>query len=60
MNQRERNQGMSNSAPLFRRMLSSVLLIAILFVGGSDSSHATQQAKSQAQQTVQSVVAKQA
>jgi predicted Zn-dependent peptidase len=41
-------------------MLSSVLLIAILFVGGSDSSHATQQAKSQAQQTVQSVVAKQA
>ena len=51
---------MSNSAPLFRRMLSSVLLIAILFVGGSDSSHATQQAKSQAQQTVQSVVAKQA
>ena len=51
---------MSNSAPLLRRMLSSVLLIAILFVGGSDSSHATQQAKSQAQQTVQSVVAKQA
>ena len=51
---------MSNSAPLFRRMLSSVLLIAILFVGGSDSSQATQQGKSQAQQSVQSVVAKQA
>jgi zinc protease len=51
---------MSNSAPLFRRMLSSVLLIAIVFVGSSNSSHATQQAKSQAQQTVQSVVAKQA
>jgi zinc protease len=51
---------MSNSAPLFRRMLSSVLLIAILFVGGIDSSQATQQARNQAQQTVQSVVAKQA
>jgi zinc protease len=60
MNQRERNQGMSNSAPLFRRVLSSVLLIAILFVGGSNSSQATQQARNQAQQTVQSVVAKQA
>jgi predicted Zn-dependent peptidase len=36
------------------------LLIAIVFVGSSNSSHATQQAKSQAQQTVQSVVAKQA
>jgi zinc protease len=41
-------------------MLSSVLLIAILFVGGSDSSQATQQGKGQAQETVQSVVAKQA
>ena len=60
MNQSGRNQGMSNSAQLFRRVLSSVLLIAILFVGGSDSSRATQQGKNQAQQTVQSVVAKQA
>lgn len=61
MNQREPNQGMYNSAPLFRRMLSSVLLIAIFFIGGSDSSQATQQqARNQAQQTVQSVVAKQA
>ena len=60
MNQSERNQSMSNSAPLFRRMLSSVLLIAILFVGGSDSSQATQQGKGQAQETVHSVVAKQA
>jgi zinc protease len=60
MNQSGRNQGMSKSAPLFRRMLSSVLLIAILFVGGSDSSQATQQGKGQAQDTVQSVVAKQA
>ena len=50
---------MSNSR-LFRRTLSSILLIAILFVGGSDSSHATQQGKTQAQQTIQSVVAKQA
>jgi predicted Zn-dependent peptidase len=60
MNQSGRNQGMSNSAQLFRRVLSSVLLIAILFVGGSDSSQATQQGKGQAQETVQSVVAKQA
>jgi len=60
MNQSGRNQGMSNSAQLFRRVLSSVLLIAILFVGGSGSSQATQQGKGQAQETVQSVVAKQA
>src|ERR1051325_6072502 len=60
MNQSGRNQSMSNRAPLFRPVLSSILLIAILFVGGSDSSHATQQGKGQAQETVQSVVAKQA
>ena len=41
-------------------MLSSVLLIAILFVGGRESSQATQQGKSQAQQSVEGVVAKQA
>jgi predicted Zn-dependent peptidase len=35
-------------------------LIALLFVGASDSSRATQQGKSPAQQSVQSVVAKQA
>ena len=51
---------MSKSVTLFRRMLSSVLLIAVLFVGGSDSSQATQQGKGQAQQSVQSVVAKHA
>ena len=51
---------MSNSAQLFRRVLSSVLLIAILFVGGSNSSQATQQAKAQSQQSIQSVVAQQA
>jgi len=43
-----------------RRTLSSMLLVAILFVGGRDYSQATQQTKPQAQQTVQSVVAKQA
>jgi len=53
----EQKSGMSNS---IRRTLSSVLLLAILFVGGRDYSQATQQAKPQAQQTVQSVVAKQA
>ena len=58
MNQSEQKSGMSNRS--IRRVLSSVLLIAILFVGGIDSSRATQQGKVQAQQTVQSVVAKQA
>jgi len=53
----EQKSGMSNS---IRRTLSSMLLLAILFVGGRDYSQATQQAKPQAQQTVQSVVAKQA
>src|ERR1043165_4316981 len=54
----EQNSGMSNS---IRRTLSGFLLVAILFVGGRVYSQATQPAKSpQAQQTVQSVVAKQA
>lgn len=57
MNQREQKTGMSKSV---RRALSSVLLIAILFVAGRDYSQATQQTRSQAQQSVQSVVAKQA
>jgi zinc protease len=55
MNQPEQKIGNS-----IRRIFSSVLLIAILFVGGSESSRADQQTKPQAQQTVQSVVAKQA
>jgi len=55
MNQPEQKTGNS-----IRRLLSSVLLIAILFVGGSEISRADQQTKAQAQQTVQSVVAKQA
>src|ERR1051325_11126454 len=42
------------------RILSSVLLLAIIFVGGSEISRADQQTKPQAQQNVQSVVAKQA
>lgn len=58
MNQSEQKSGMSKIS--IRRTLSSVLLIAILFAGGIDSSHAKQQGKVQAQQTVQSVVAKQA
>jgi predicted Zn-dependent peptidase len=57
MNQSEQKTGMSKS---IRRTLSSMLLVAILFVGGRDYSQATQQTKPQAQQTVQSVVAKQA
>ena len=55
MNQSEKNTGNS-----IRRMLSSVLLIAILFIGGSETSRADQQTTPQAQQSVQSVVAKQA
>ena len=42
------------------RIFSNLLLIAVLVIGGSGSSYATQQGKGQAQQTVQSVVAKQA
>ena len=43
-----------------RRIVSNFLLIAVLIIGGTDSSRAYQQGKGQAQQTVQSVVAKQA
>ena len=42
------------------RRMATFLLIVLLFVGGSDSSQATQQGKSQAQQSIQTVVAKQA
>jgi predicted Zn-dependent peptidase len=41
-------------------MISSALLIALLFVGATDSSRADQQTKPQSQDTVHSVVAKQA
>jgi len=60
INPQAQKSGMSNRANALRRMLSSALLIALLFVGASDSSRATQQGKSPAQQSVQSVVAKQA
>src|SRR5262249_9642976 len=61
MNQSEQKSGLSTNVKLFRRIISSALLIALLFVGGTDSSHATQQqTPAQAQQTVQSVVARQA
>jgi predicted Zn-dependent peptidase len=54
MNQVEQKTGNS-----IRRLLSSALLIALLFAGSTESSRAHQQTKPQAQQTVQSVVAKQ-
>jgi predicted Zn-dependent peptidase len=54
MNQAEQKTGNS-----IRRLLSSALLIALLFAGSTESSRAHQQTKPQAQQTVQSVVAKQ-
>ncbi|HEX6717864.1 MAG TPA: pitrilysin family protein [Pyrinomonadaceae bacterium] len=60
MNQLEQKSGITTSTKFFSRMISSALLIAVLFIGGTDSSHATQQTKAQDQQTVQSVVAKQA
>ena len=53
---------MSTRAKFFGRVISSTLLIVALFIGGTDSSRATQQLQTsaQAQQTVQSVVANQA
>src|SRR5829696_8936325 len=60
MNQPEQQSGMSFRAKTVRRIISSALLIAVVFVGGKDSSRATQQTKPQSQDTVHSVVAKQA
>src|SRR5689334_12849809 len=60
MNQPEQKSGMSFRARLVRRMISSALLVAMMFVASTDYSQATQQAKPQSQETVQSVVAKQA
>ena len=40
--------------------MAFLLLIAVLFIGGSDSSQATQQGKGEAQKSMQSVVAQQA
>jgi len=50
----------SNRTRSFHQMVSSFLLALVLVIAGSGSSLATQQGKGQAQQTVQSVVAKQA
>ena len=64
MNQPEQQSGMSFRAKSLRRLISSALLIATLFVGATNSSHATQQttqqSKGQSQDSVHSVVAKQA
>ena len=61
MNQLEQRSGMSKRKQSIRRILSSSLLITLLLVGVSDASYAKQQqTRAQAQQTVQSVVAKQA
>ena len=61
MNCSAQQSGISRRGISFQRMIGSALLIAIMFVGATDSSRATQQQKpAQAQQTVQSVVAKQA
>ena len=60
MNQPE--SGMSFRAKSLRQIISSILLITLLFVGATDASHATQQqqTQSQPQQNLSSVVAKQA
>src|SRR5215213_3163881 len=57
MNQPEQK---SFRAKSLRRMISSALFVAILFVASTDYSQATQQTKPQSQDTVHSVVAKQA
>src|SRR4026209_870635 len=54
------NQPEKQSGKTLRRMISSVLFVAMMLVASTDYSQATQQGKGQAQQTVQSVVAKQA
>lgn len=43
-----------------KRIFSAWVLISVVIFGGSEASHATQQGKGQAQETVRSVVAKQA
>ncbi len=54
------NSGLFNRARWTRRIATS-LLVAIVFIAGTNASHADQEAKPpQAQQTVQGVVAKQA
>src|SRR5690349_2591535 len=62
INESEQQSGMSLRAKLTRRLISSALFVAMMFVAGTDYSQATQQAKPQpqSQDTVHSVVAKQA
>src|SRR6476469_1467470 len=45
---------------VMKKVLSTWILLAVLVFCGTEASHATQQGKGQAQETVQSVVAKQA
>src|SRR3954454_22503052 len=59
INQPEQQSGMSFRAKT-RRLISSALFVAMMFVASTDYSQATQQAKPQSQDTVHSVVAKQA
>jgi len=61
MNCLEQKSGMSNQATLFGRAIATTFLIAIFLFGGAASSRAQQQpTRPQAQESVQSVVAKQA
>jgi len=60
VNQPGQKSTSSNRKRSFHHMLSSFLLTVVLVIAGSGSSLATQQGKGQAQQTIQSVVAKQA
>ncbi len=60
MNQPEQQSGISFRAKSVRRMISSALLVAMMFIASTDYSQATQQTKPQSQETVHSVVAKQA
>jgi len=57
----EQESGTSKPATLLGRMLGSTLLVVIFLIGGAGSAPAQQQQpKAQAQQSIQSVVAKQA
>jgi zinc protease len=62
INQPEPQSGMSFSAKSLRRLISSALLVAMMFIASTDYSQATQPASKQpqSQETVHSVVAKQA
>src|SRR5215216_5421668 len=62
INQLEQESGTSFRARLTRRLISSALFVAMMFVASTDYSQATQpqQTKPQSQDTVHSVVAKQA